>query len=70
MRPPTESRAPRLSRTTTNFCERVAFIHEKHNSDAIAEEYIPGRELYGSVIGNNRLNVFPIRELVFQRSPA
>jgi D-alanine-D-alanine ligase len=51
------------------FRERVAFIHEKHNADAIAEEYIEGRELYLSLMGNTRLNVFPIRELVFREVP-
>src|SRR2546422_465717 len=30
--------------TDEQFRERVAFIHEKYNSDAIAEEYIEGRE--------------------------
>ncbi|HEY2952150.1 MAG TPA: hypothetical protein VGK40_06190, partial [Verrucomicrobiae bacterium] len=28
-----------------------------------------GRELYGSVMGNHRLQVFPIRELVFKEVP-
>ena len=51
------------------FRERVAFIHEKHSSDAIAEEYIDGRELYVSLMGNVRLTVFPIRELVFREVP-
>ncbi|HEX4665466.1 MAG TPA: ATP-grasp domain-containing protein [Chthoniobacterales bacterium] len=51
------------------FRERVSFIHEKHDSDAIAEEYIAGRELYVSLIGNLRLTVFPIRELVFREVP-
>jgi len=51
------------------FRERVAFIHEKHSSDAIAEEYIDGRELYVSLMGNVRLIVFPIRELVFREVP-
>src|SRR5437867_2163687 len=51
------------------FRERVAFIHEKYASDAIAEEYIEGRELYVSVMGNTRLTVFPIRELVFREVP-
>jgi D-alanine-D-alanine ligase len=51
------------------FRERVAFIHEKYNSDAIAEEYIDGRELYVSLMGNVRLTVFPIRELVFREVP-
>jgi D-alanine-D-alanine ligase len=52
------------------FRERVAFIHEKHDSDVIAEEYIEGRELYVSIMGNVRLNVFPIRELVFRDVPS
>ena len=51
------------------FRERIAFIHEKYNSDAIAEEYIEGRELYVSIMGNARLTVFPIRELVFREVP-
>ena len=51
------------------FRERVAFVHEKYNSDAIAEEYIEGRELYVSLVGNVRLSVFPIRELVFREVP-
>ena len=51
------------------FKERVQFIHEKYNNDAIAEEYIEGRELYVSILGNDRLQVFPIRELVFKEVP-
>jgi len=55
--------------TDDQFRERVAFIHEKHESDVIAEEYIDGRELYVSLMGNARLTVFPIRELVFREVP-
>ncbi len=51
------------------FRERVTFIHEKYNGDVIAEEYIAGRELYVSLMGNLRLEVFPIRELVFRDVP-
>lgn len=51
------------------FRERVQFIHEKLEQDAIAEEYIAGRELYVSILGNHRLQVFPIRELVFREVP-
>jgi D-alanine-D-alanine ligase len=47
----------------------VAFIHEKFKQDAIVEEYIHGRELYVSVLGNDRLQVFPIREMLFQEVP-
>jgi D-alanine-D-alanine ligase len=35
----------------------------------IAEEYIEGREFYVSVMGDVRLTVFPIRELVFREVP-
>src|SRR4029450_8097989 len=48
------------------FRERVNFIHEKYTSDAIAEEYIEGRELYVSLMGSVRLTVLPIRGLVFR----
>ncbi len=55
--------------TDEQFRERVVFIHEKTDNDVIAEEYIEGRELYVSMIGNHRLQVFPIRELVFREVP-
>ena len=55
--------------TDEQFKERVQFIHTSHDCDAIAEEYIAGRELYVSVLGNHRLEVFPIRELVFKDVP-
>ncbi len=51
------------------FKERVQFIHEKYDNDVIAEEYIDGRELYVSILGNHRLQVFPVRELVFKEVP-
>lgn len=51
------------------FRERTAFIHDSHDADAIAEEYIEGRELYVGLIGNLRLTVFPIRELIFREVP-
>ena len=51
------------------FKERVQYIHEKLDCDVIAEEYIEGRELYVSTLGNHRLQVFPIRELVFREVP-
>lgn len=45
--------------------ERVALIHDKLKGDAIAEQYIDGRELYATVLGNRQLEVLPVRELVF-----
>ncbi|HLK49444.1 MAG TPA: ATP-grasp domain-containing protein [Bryobacteraceae bacterium] len=49
--------------------ERARFIHGKFNTDALIEEYIDGRELYVSVLGNHRLAVFPPREIFFQQVP-
>jgi D-alanine-D-alanine ligase len=46
--------------------ERVIQVQEMTGGDAIAEEYIGGRELYVTVTGNKRLQVLPIRELIFQ----
>ena len=48
---------------------RVDFMHEKRDSDVMAEEYIAGREIYVSGMGSVRLGVFPIRELVFREVP-
>lgn len=48
--------------------ERLRIIHEHTHGDAIAERYIDGRELYVTVIGNTRLTVLPIREIVFDRN--
>lgn len=55
--------------TDEQFKERVQFIHEKTNNDVIAEEYIAGREFYVSLLGNHRLDVFPIREMIFKEVP-
>ncbi|MFH1505056.1 MAG: ATP-grasp domain-containing protein [Candidatus Omnitrophota bacterium] len=47
------------------LAERVRFIHESMQADAIVEEYIEGRELYVSVLGNKNLKVLPFREMRF-----
>jgi D-alanine-D-alanine ligase len=52
-----------------SFVERVAMIHERMKLDAIVEEYIDGRELYVSVIGDARLRVLPPREINFGQLP-
>jgi len=51
------------------FRERVEFVHDKLEQDVIAEEYIEGRELYASMLGNNRVDVLPLRELLFREVP-
>ena len=49
--------------------ERIEFIHEQTNSDALIEEYIEGRELYVGVLGNDRLRTFPVWEMDFGTLP-
>jgi D-alanine-D-alanine ligase len=43
--------------------ERVRFVHESVGTDAIAERYIEGRELYVGVMGDRRLLTLPVWEL-------
>jgi D-alanine-D-alanine ligase len=45
--------------------ERARFMHERWQQPAIAEEYIEGRELYVSILGNKKLAVLPPRECSF-----
>lgn len=46
--------------------ERVNFVHTRVQSDAIAEEFIDGREIYVAAFGNERVTVLPAWELVFE----
>jgi D-alanine-D-alanine ligase len=49
--------------------ERVAFVHRRLGTHAIAEQYIPGRELTIGVMGNERLQTFPVWEMFFEKLP-
>jgi D-alanine-D-alanine ligase len=49
--------------------ERVAFVHEHLETDAIAERFIEGRELYVGVLGNERVKTLPVWELLFENMP-
>lgn len=51
-----------------SLARRVAFVHAKLGTDAIAEEYLEGRELYAAVLGGPRPRVFPTWELRFGRA--
>ncbi len=51
------------------FRARVQFIHESLGTDAIVEQFIDGREMYVGVIGNERLEVFPVWEMDFRGMP-
>lgn len=52
-----------------SLMKRVALIHEKLNDDALAEEFIEGREFYIGVFGNNEPQAFPPIEMDFSGLP-
>jgi D-alanine-D-alanine ligase len=49
--------------------DRVKFVHDTIGTDAIIERYVDGRELYVGVIGTQRLQTFPIWELLLTNMP-
>jgi len=56
--------------TADELIARVEHMHQLTKGDVIAEQYIEGRELYVAVLGNRRLEVLPIRELIFDKVDA
>jgi len=51
------------------LARRIQFVHESLGTAAIVEEFIDGRELYVGVIGNERLQAFPVWEMSFAQMP-
>ncbi len=51
------------------LAERVRFIHDSIGTDAIVERFVGGREIYVGIVGNQRLQVFPVWELRFDTLP-
>ncbi len=51
------------------LAERVAFVHERTNTQAIAEEFIEGRELYVSMMGVRQVRCLPPMELTMKKLP-
>jgi D-alanine-D-alanine ligase len=58
-----------FARTEEEAIARARFVHETFKGDALIEEYIEGREIYVSILGNYRLTLFPPRELYFGKIP-
>jgi len=58
-----------LVRDDEALAERVVWLHGHVGTDAIAEEYVEGREIYVGVLGNTRLATFPPRELKIDKLP-
>src|ERR1051326_5649490 len=48
-----------FGRNEKDAIERIRFLHEKLQCDVMIEEYIEGRELYVSVLGNQKMSVLP-----------
>jgi D-alanine-D-alanine ligase len=44
---------------------RIRYVYEIFNQPALVEEFIDGREFHVTVIGNGKLDVFPIAEMDF-----
>jgi D-alanine-D-alanine ligase len=45
--------------------KRVEYITERYNQPALVEEYVSGRELNVSILGDKDLQILPISEIVF-----
>ena len=48
--------------------ERVNYIHKKFQVDAIAEEFIEGREFFLGILGNQQVDTLPVWELLVKNS--
>lgn len=48
--------------------DRVAYIHDETETDALVETFIEGRELYVGIIGNRQTKVLPIWEMLFENA--
>ena len=48
--------------------ERIDFIHRQTKTDALVETFIQGRELYVGLMGNRRVKVLPIWEMLFENA--
>ncbi|MFO1029701.1 MAG: ATP-grasp domain-containing protein [Planctomycetota bacterium] len=51
------------------LAERVEFLHRTLQTDVVVEQFLAGREFTVSVLGNERLETFPIWELWFDKLP-
>jgi D-alanine-D-alanine ligase len=51
------------------LARRVQFIHDSLGTSAIVEQFIDGREMYVGLLGNQRLEVFPVWEMSFAGMP-
>ena len=50
--------------------DRIAYVHDETETDALVETYIDGREIYVGIMGNRRLTTLPVWEMIFKNAPA
>ena len=50
--------------------ERIKFIHNHTSSHALIESYIPGKDIYVSILGHQQIKIFPLLELKFNKAPS
>ncbi|MCR9244729.1 MAG: ATP-grasp domain-containing protein [bacterium] len=56
-------------KTDKQLQRRVDYMHRSQKDDVVIEEYIEGRELTVAVVGNDRLEVFPVWEVWYTKLP-
>ncbi len=58
-----------IVRDAEQLRDRIDYVLEELQTDVLVEEYIEGRELYVGVMGNRRLQTFPVWEMIFKHLP-
>lgn len=61
--------AASIVNTPEELIQRVQSAYDDMRTDVLVEEYIEGREFYVSILGNMRLQVMPVWELLMTRLP-
>lgn len=56
-----------LVKNSAELRKRISMLHRTMKQAVIAEEYIEGRELYVSLLGNEHPEILPVREMIFSK---
>jgi D-alanine-D-alanine ligase len=51
------------------LCAQLAVLRAQHRQPMLCEEYVPGRELYVSLLGNDPAQALPLTEIDFSHLP-